>query len=60
VRVRNIELPRPNWSRKLRRDHKVLRTLLTDLKTVFVGTAQGLLVFSLLNQILGTGVPIPT
>jgi hypothetical protein len=43
-------------------DQGVLRRLLTGLKSVVEGTAQGLLttgVLSLLNQILGVGVPTP-
>ena len=42
-------------------DHKIIRTLLTELKAVVAGATQGLLstgVLALLNQILGTGVPM--
>jgi hypothetical protein len=49
-----LKKPSPN--------HRILRALLTELKAIIVGTAQGLLstgVLSLLNQILGTGVVVP-
>jgi hypothetical protein len=42
-------------------DHQIIRSLLTGLRSVVVGAAQGLLtsgLLSLLNQILGTGVPV--
>jgi hypothetical protein len=57
-RVAEIEIE----LKKTSPDQRILRSLLTGLKSVVAGTAQSLLttgVLSLLNQILGVGFPTP-